>query len=223
MMWSYGIKLENMARYKNGINGPLRGKIGNVVAVSWRGLDVLRSLPERSDTEPSQAQKEHRRVFGLVSSWLRPLKELIWIGFRVVPEGKTPMNEAVSFIFKYALRGLGMDRHIDFPKAVFSRGELLVSVLEETNVLPDDLLQIKWRNLSESAFNRGTDRATFIFYNERKQAFATFQAAALRSDKEVLLQLPKGFGADLMHGYMHYMSEQGDVLSTTQYFCINLR
>lgn len=207
-----------MARYKNGINGPVKGKIGNVVAATCRGVDYLRSLAEPSGKAPTPAQLNQRLRFALVMGWLKPLLDLINIGFQVSGGDQTPMNRAVSLHLKEAVCGTGPDYEIDFPKAVLSRGVLLPSFIEEVKVLPNALLQVKWCNFAASALNKETDLVTFIVYSSAQRKFATFKNAALREEKEVLLQLPKGFEEGVLHAYMQHVNEAGDAVSTSVYF-----
>ncbi|WP_316793334.1 DUF6266 family protein [Pedobacter frigoris] len=211
-----------MARYKNGINGPLSGKVGHVVAVNWRGIDYLRSLPEQSEKAPSQAQLYHWKAFGMVSAWLKPLKALIWIGFQIYKAGKTPMNEAISFIFKNALIGEGAEKQIDFSKAIFSRGELFISMIKEILSLIDAILHIKWENAAESVFNQHTDLVTFIWYCPQNEKFVTFKDAAQRGDQEAILQLPAGFEGQELHGYMQCVNDAGNLVSTTLYLGVTI-
>ena len=206
-----------MARYKNGINGPLSGKVGSVIAASWRGIDYFRSVGEPAGKPASPAQLAQRRILSIVSSWLKPLKALIWIGFQEAKEGRTPMNELVSFMMKEGLVGQGPEMRIDFTKAVFSKGELLVSFVRELIVLAGALLHIKWEDLSSSIFCREDDMATFIVYNPEKEKFVTFERIAARADQEAVLQLPTEFVRDNIHCYMQYVNAAGNRVSTSVY------
>lgn len=206
-----------MGRLKNGINGSFNGKIGTVVGVTWRGEELVRSAPSPSTKPTTPAQIKQRMVFGMVSSWLTPLKALILIGYQVFTGKKTPMNMIISFTMKEALKVEDGEKTIDYPKAVFSRGELLISWILNILTLVDALLHIEWENFSASSFNKETDQANFVIYNPTKQQFVTFENAALRSDKAVALQLPATFTGDLVHCYMHYVSDAGDAVSTTSY------
>jgi hypothetical protein len=172
-----------MARYKKGINGPFSGKVGSVVGASWRGIDYMRSVQKAITKPASQAQTNQRLVFALVTGWLKPLRDLIWIGFQVFRGSKTPMNGCVSFVMKEAITGDAEQSNIDFPKVVFSRGELLVSLIREFT-RTDTALFIKWENGPACAFNNADDKATFILYNPAKEKFITFPGFAERSDLE---------------------------------------
>lgn len=70
-----------MARYKNGINGTVKGKVGSVVVATCRGVDYIRSLGESSSKPPTLAQLNQRLRFALVMGWLKPLLNQINVGF----------------------------------------------------------------------------------------------------------------------------------------------
>ncbi|WP_316789584.1 DUF6266 family protein [Pedobacter frigoris] len=205
-----------MARYKNGINGPVSGKIGNVVAASWRGIDYFRSLAEYTDN-PTEKQILQRLKFALVNGWLKPLREIIWIGFQFFTGSKTPMNGCVSYHLREALIGEGPDYTIDFSKAVFSRGELLVSLIRELICLVDGILNVKWENGPETAFSKPDDQATFIVYNTSKNTFVTFKDVAVREAQEVNLKMPKKHMGNEVHIWMQYVNAAGDGVSTSVY------
>lgn len=206
-----------MARYKNGINGAFSGKVGTVVGATCRGVDYIRGLPDVSQVATTRKQRDQRLKFALVMGWLRPLLELLKVGYRVLTGSTTPMNRAVSYHLKEAVTGEGPDYAIDFKKAIFSRGELLLSWILEIVCLVNAVLNIKWENGPESAFCKDTDQASFIIYNPEKQEFVTFPDVALRAEKEIRLQLPAVFSGDTVHGWMHYANKEGDAVSTSLY------
>lgn len=207
-----------MARYKNGINGPVSGKIGNAVAASWRGIDYLRSLPDTGNKAFSEKQKNQHFLMGLVSSWLKPLKHIIEIGYQAFVSGKTPMNGCVSYHMKNAVNGnSSLEYVIDFAKVILSRGELLIALVKEIIALADAILHIKWDNASTSIFNNDDDKATIVVYNPGKKAFVSFEAVAQRADKEVMLQLPAAYTGDTVYCWQHFVAAQGNAVSTTVY------
>ncbi|HKG07900.1 MAG TPA: DUF6266 family protein [Pedobacter sp.] len=205
-----------MARYKNGINGPLSGKVGPVVATSWRGVKVLRAAPTATD-EMTEGQRIQRLKFKLVAEWLRPLRDLIWLGFKLFTGSKTPMNGCVGYHLKHAVSVGGTDCQIDFPKAIFSRGELVVSLIRELVSAAGALLNIKWDSALPSVLNSEDDEATFIVYSPKKKKFATFSRVAKRADGAIDLKLPAGFAGDEVHCYMQYVSADSSNVSTTIY------
>lgn len=205
-----------MAKYKNGINGAFSGKIGAVVGASYMGISYIRSLPET--TKPATEKQLHQRLkFSVIIAWLQPVLALINIGFQIFTGDKTAMNRAVSYHMKEALIDNGKEVAIDFKKAIFSRGELLVSWILEVLSLASAMLNIKWDNGPESLFNKADDKATFIIYNPQKEKFVCFKGAARRRDKETVLRLPKRFAGDTVHAWMLYINAKGDMVSTSVY------
>ncbi|HMI04491.1 MAG TPA: DUF6266 family protein [Pedobacter sp.] len=206
-----------MARYKNGINGAFRGKVGTVVGASWRGIDYVRGVADTSKVIWSEAQINQRVLFALVVNWLKPLWSVINLGYQVFKKRKTPLNAAIGYHMKEAVKGEAPDFEIEFSKAIFSVGELLLSLIKELVALGDAMLRISWDNIAESVYNSGSDRAIFILYNPDKQLFVSFVYCALRAHRQVLLQLPEGFAGDAVHCYMFFTNEKGDKVSTSQY------
>ncbi|WP_276089711.1 DUF6266 family protein [Pedobacter sp. JY14-1] len=208
-----------MARYKNGINGPVSGKVGNVVASSWRGVTYFRAKA-RAVRVSSEAQELQRLKFKLVRKWLQPLFAVINVGYRFFTESKTPMNGCVGYHLKEAVREVDGHFVIDFAKAIFSRGELLISLVRAVIRLPESLLQILWDDVQENVFCLRTDRLTVVVYCPECNEFAVFEGVAQRGDGQVKLTLPAGFSRtsdEPVHVWMQYLSEMGDAVSTTQY------
>ena len=204
------------ARYNNGINGPLKGKVGNTIAANWRGIDYLRSTWEvTKPASPAQLNQRHR--FALAIGWVKPLISLINIGYQSVKTAKTPLNAAVSYHIKHAVVGKAPDFQIDFPKAIFSIGTLQPAVIREISREPEALMYVRWEDQLETIFCAGTDRATFIIYNPEKKTFLSFKDAAMRADGEVMLELPPSFEGDALHLYLFYVRSTGEEVSTAQY------
>jgi len=97
-----------MARYQNGINGPFSGRVGKVVGANWRGIDYMRTVGS-SPKHWSFAQINQRLRFALAMNWLNPLLALINIGYQQIKIKKTPLNAAVSYHLKHAIRAEGPD------------------------------------------------------------------------------------------------------------------
>ncbi|WP_316811278.1 DUF6266 family protein [Pedobacter heparinus] len=210
------IKQIIMATYKNGINGAISGKVGNVVGATCRGIAYLRSLPETIKA-PTEKQINQRLKFAVVMGWLQPLLKIINIGYQILSGYKTSMNRAVSYHLTEAVVGDAPDYQIDFKKAIFSRGELLVSWILELLCLVNAVLSIKWDNGPASAFCNDDDQASFVIYNPEKEAFVTFTDVATRQQKEAVLQLPEDFAGDTVHCWQHFVNAAGDAVSTSVY------
>ncbi|MFP5081933.1 DUF6266 family protein [Pedobacter sp. JCM 36344] len=206
-----------MGKYKNGINGPFSGKIGTVVGATSRGVDYMRSVPDIRVDNPSEKQIRMRNIMTLISCWLKPLKSIIAIGFKVLTGSKTPLNEVFALIFKEALIVNGNEISIDYKNVVLSKGELLLSFVFEILTLIDSLVHIKWQNFNASIYNKSDDKATFVLYNPAKEKFVTFVGVANREAEQAELKLPAEFAGDTLHCWMQYVNVEGDKVSTSAY------
>jgi len=62
-----------MATFNKGILGAFYGKVGTVIGSTWRGKDVMRSLPRKSGKQASLLQQMQRDRFALVANFLLPI------------------------------------------------------------------------------------------------------------------------------------------------------
>ena len=65
-----------------GILGGFQNKTGAVVGVRWRGLDVMRGIPRKSNKPDSQAQLDYQMKFRLLSQLLTKVASVVEIGFK---------------------------------------------------------------------------------------------------------------------------------------------
>lgn len=97
------------------INGPFIGKVGNVVGAKSRGIHYKRSVARSGSVAPSKKQLKQRQVFAIVSIWLNPLKAFI-----------NSINVDFKRVYIAALKEVGCELLIYYPKAVFRKAELLI-------------------------------------------------------------------------------------------------
>jgi hypothetical protein len=205
-----------MARYQKGINGPVSGKIGSVVGASWRGIDYLRSR-SRKPQRFSMAQQAQQEKFKVVCGWIKPIIHIINVGYQHIKEGRTPANQAMSYLLKEAVSGTASDFAINFSKAILSEGTLMTSFVTEIKPAGSHSLEFHWDNAAESIYSCANDQATFVVYNPLKEEFVLYEAVTVRASRSVILSLPAGFSSDTVHGYLYFVRADGKAVSTTLY------
>ena len=94
-----------MAVITEGINGPVSGRLGNVVFYRVGGQNRARSLPRvtKRKRKPSPEQAAQRARFKLMQEWLRPVRRLVRIGFGSYAPPKTGHNVAMSHNMRHAI------------------------------------------------------------------------------------------------------------------------
>ena len=88
-----------------GINGPVSGKVGNVVFYQVGNQTRARSLPyqPKKKRKPTPRQELQRAKFKLMQDWLRPMKPLLRIGFRQADSPRSGHNAAMSYNINHAV------------------------------------------------------------------------------------------------------------------------
>ncbi|MCD0487912.1 DUF6266 family protein [Pedobacter sp. MC2016-14] len=192
----------------NGILGGFRKRTGAVVGAFWRGLDVIRARPRKSEKPPTQEQLDQRVRFAMIIAFLKQIKSLIQIGYKTSAKVKTQMNIAVSENLKNAVTGVSPDFSIDFENVKYSKG---------TIVLPSDLTvtavagakaNLAWGYVpaSDDEDYDGSDLITVVVYNVDKEKFMYVRNIAPRSAMAYVFQLPMSFLDDVLHCYASFNS-----------------
>ena len=68
-----------MGTIRKGILGGFSGTVGTVVGANWRGMDVIRSRPKSSGSNPTPAQLMQREKFALAIKFQNSVK---WYEFQ---------------------------------------------------------------------------------------------------------------------------------------------
>ena len=112
-----------MATYKNGILGPVSGKLGSAVFSTWKGIPVIRSMPVRKNIVPTEAQSRQRERFKMISRFLNPLKVLLMQTLGESTAGMTWFNKSLSLNMP-AVIGDYPGISIEYPKVILGKGRL---------------------------------------------------------------------------------------------------
>ncbi len=114
-----------MAKLKNGIFGPILGKLGPLVGASWKKTYYLRALPKKKkNSSKTAAQLANEQKFKFVTEWLVPFHPFVTVGFKEITGNRTEINEAFSFNYKNAVTGCYPNLGVDYSKVLLSKGSL---------------------------------------------------------------------------------------------------
>src|SRR5690606_10197889 len=114
-----------MARLSNLLS--FSGVLGDVVGCNGPSGFYIRSRPKRSGKAPSPKQQDARSRLATVMRFLKPLKEIIYMGFAQAHPSRsktTAMNAAASHMLNYAVEGEFPDITINPAAVRLSRGSL---------------------------------------------------------------------------------------------------
>ena len=206
-----------MGFLKGGPYYHLVGRTGNNVGRVVKGKNVFAMRPAKSSKPATQLQLDQKLKFGLVTSWLRRLAGVVDVGFKDYDAEMSPRNAAVSYNLQKAVIGVSPNYTIDYQKVVYSRGLLDVAYNPLIAVTAAARLDYTWGAPTGDTNARGTDKATFVVYNESKNKFVTLKGAILRSALAYNLLLPADWSGDTVVAYLSFVSDDGKLVSDSVY------
>lgn len=192
-----------MGIIRKGILGGFSKKTGPLVGAIYRNQNVIKSVPLKSTKAPTQPQLDQRMKFGMVSSFLTSISELIEIGFACRKGDPGPMQRAMAFNLAHAIEGDSPGFRLDYAKIRFSNGQLALPDHVAIEALPGCKVEFSWVDDGyEDELRAPGDQCTLLVYNPVKGDF-TFQIdASTRKDKFFVLQLPDAYAGDTVHCYL---------------------
>ena len=214
-----------MATIKKGILGGVSGKVGNVVGGSLNGVHYLRSLPSRVRQANSIAQLAQRSRFRTMVQFLKPLKELIGLGFRAEAGKMNAFNAAVSYNLREAVAGDAETGFgVDHAKVLLTQGsrpgltELIMESQEKA------VIALQW---ADNSGMRGAEADDILFlavYHENSGHALVELNLALRSSSAAQLQLPIEWSGSDVHVYAGFLARsvmlgvvKSNLISRSQY------
>ncbi len=179
-----------MARKKK---GKLSGKIGNTVASSWKGEEVIKEYQPDVANPQTPAQVHNRMAFAAISSFCSLHKPIIKLGFQGHQKTYYPMNEARSVNCpKNTITGFWPDITINYDKIKVASG-LLPCPLEINAKLIDNSLEINWHgNEGLTASSNNDFLMIVLHYPVESPGFKRavhHNCVARRSDRKVTIPL----------------------------------
>ncbi|RQP15310.1 MAG: hypothetical protein EAS52_15555 [Parapedobacter sp.] len=154
------------------------GAVGDVVGCMGPFGFYIRSRPRKSDKTPSPKQRAARSKLGMAMGFLKPLKEIIYMGFANAHRSRSKtaaMNAAASHMLNYAIEGDFPDISINPAAVRLSRGTLMqlpdVS-LEQTG----SEITVMWSPMLSPFSGHADDRVMVICYNLEEESVEVGEA-----------------------------------------------
>ncbi len=206
-----------MARFIKGIHGSYSGKVGNIVGSSWRGIDYVRSLPKKSSKASSEAQLAQRMKFGMTTSFLKSIKDILMLGFSDSKQkDKTGYNVAFQQLINNAFQGTYPNFTIDFAAVKIASGSLAALVgLVAAEVAPK-VLNLSWDPIINRFNAFEDDKVLVILYDETDNLFFAYEGAT-RADAAIDIVLPDSYTGKKIVGWSFNIHRDGLITSTSQY------
>lgn len=206
-----------MGTYNKGILGPFSGKVGTVVGASWRGKDVMRSLPKKTDRTPTEVQLQQRLKFTTVSDFLTPMSNVISLYFGSGSGELTRRNQAMSYHMKEAVLFNNPDFEILYNKVQISKGDLTGVQNPTVAAAPTNKLTYTWEDNSGQGAAKATDRLVIVVFAPDEKLYYTTLDAGERNSASVEVQLPAFFNGLEVQSWITFAAADGKAYATSVY------
>lgn len=206
-----------MGTYNKGILGAFSGKVGPVVGASWRGKDVMRSLPRRTSRLATATQITQRNKFAMTTEFLSKLSPVVSRYFGNNTGDKTRRNQAMSYHIKEAIVLVGQDLEWDFSKVLISKGDLIGLNAGVATAGVAQTIDLAWIDNSGQGEAQATDKMVVAVYEETTKTMVTSLNAGLRNQSVTSLVLPTYFTGLSVQVWATFVDADDKLFATSHY------
>lgn len=204
-----------MGTFSKGILGGFSGKVGPVVGSSWKGIDVMRSMPNKKKGTSSVAQLDQQLKFSIGMQFMQPMTELVNVTFNNYATDQTAFNAAFSYTLKNAIAGKTPDYVIDYSKALLSKGTLPNATAPAASAT-NKAVFFTWTDNSGIGNAAATDSAIMVIYCKELNAAIFTWKGGMRSDSAAQLDV-SGFTGKTVATWLGFLSANGSDVADSIY------
>jgi hypothetical protein len=205
-----------MGTYNKGILGAFSGKVGPVVGASWRGKEVMRSLPKKGNRVPTATQLLQRQKFAMVQTFLSGISPVVKRYYGSNSGLKTRGNNAMSYLMREALVFTDPDFEWDYSKVLISRGDLTGIEEASVDVTPGEI-NVMWADNSEQGEALADDKLVLLVYDPESKAVVYSLAAGERADEATSLAMPSHLEDAEVQVWATFVSADEKLAATSLY------
>lgn len=205
-----------MGSYKNGANGNVSGKFGSVIGSHWKKTHYVKGLPKKYSKGPSEDQIAQRVKFAMCSKYLKPIKDILNIGYGHKTQNKmSPYNWASRLLLSEWVTGEYPNFVLEFSLMKISSGSMVA--LQNVNVVQSaNALDITWIATFNPLNCFKDDEVYLIVYNENQDCYFPFMDG-IREDLNYNIDISGFSDNDKFHLWAFCCKRDQTEASKTQY------
>lgn len=205
-----------MATFKEGINGPFKGKVGSVIGSSWRKIPYMKGMRKikRSKLEPSEKQAAQHDKFKLLNRFFLPIASVLDVGFRGLTNRATAKNVAFSYNYDHAFVEDDDGISLNYPALKFSHGSLYTAGAEKASAIAEGI-NVIWDPKTYGVGGSMDDMGYAVAYSVSLALFIC--KTALRHEGKVFIPFEKRIRGGEMHVWLFFADSKGKQVSRTEY------
>ncbi|GGC20303.1 hypothetical protein GCM10011386_10260 [Parapedobacter defluvii] len=205
-----------MATFKEGINGPFKGKVGSVIGSSWRKIHYMKGMRKvkRNKPKPSDKQAVQHHKFRLLNRFFMPIARVLDIGFRGHTSRATAKNVAFGYNYDHAFVEDGDQIKLNYPALKFSHGSLYTAGAEQASLIGEGI-KVIWDPKTYGVGGAMDDVGYAIAYSVSSDLLLC--QTALRHEGEVVIPFEEQIRGPEMHVWLFFADSRGKQVSRTEY------
>jgi Family of unknown function (DUF6266) len=204
-----------MGTITKGILGGFSGTVGTVIGGSWKGIDYMRSQPQKRSGNFSQAQLEQQAKFTVLMKFLETMAGLVRISFKDFAIKMTGFNSAFSYNLKNAITGSYPNFSIDYSMVLVSRGDLPNAIAPAVAASGNNV-NFTWTNNSGTGSAKTTDKAILAVYCAALKSTIYKTNGTDRSSGADSLNVAN-FAGQTVETWIGFISEDGKAIANSIY------
>lgn len=202
---------------QNPLAGRARGSIMNMVATTWKGLNILKGKPLEVANPKTTKQTDQRTKFTAVQQFSSAFLSLIQVGFKDLAIHKSEFNAAISYNIRNAIEGSSPDFTLDVSEARISQGNLLQVTFDNLASTVAGQLSISWTTNEGEGNSLATDQLMVAVSSDLSSKVKTIINPATKENEEVHIDLGSSWEDLTVDVWAYFVSADGEIVSTSQY------
>ena len=181
-----------MGKLINGINGPIKGKVGPTHGSSRNGNPYIKGPHKKRTTKISKKEKGNRTRFNTAQFWLKPLLDFVREGFKGFTYKPASQGHAAakSYLLTHAVEGEAPEFTVNPALAKVSYGSLPLPENMRVEKYAEQEIKFSWDKDWSDALAKGAhyaDQAMLLAYDiEHKKAFMSLFGEFRKSGEQIL-------------------------------------
>lgn len=209
-----------MAEIKDGILGGVTGKIGNMVGYQWRGRNLLRTNPRLNKRKASTAQQLQREKFGLVSSFVNKVRDVVNLYFLELQINNKRLlgkEQLISLLMKQCVTVLAGTPYLVLDRILLAIGTLPPATEEQFKQQDHHTFLFTWGTRLSNILSQPEDQVTLLVYHDKLDEFYILKKIGTRQEGQLLFILPLHWEIERLHFWSIWESAEEKRNSTSQY------
>lgn len=196
-----------MAVIKTGAFSGPSGKIGNLVAAKWRGINYLRTLPENFNDANTILQQAARMRMKLIIGFLKACLPVIRVGFLgYSTPTRAAFHAATSYNYHKGLTGEFPNLAVDYAHVMVSQGMLPIADVASCESLEAGKISFSWSQTSELNEAGADDTVMLLAYNPSQNCAVYSMQGYIRNEGAAILTVPSIFSGEEVHCYLCFVN-----------------